>query len=178
MKKKYVIAVIGATGNVGREILNNLSSRMFPIEEVIVVASHKSVGKQVSFGDETLKVKQMNEIDFSKIDIAFFCAGSKVAEKYAKSAASKGCIVIDKSSFFRLHEDVPLIVPEANIAALSDFTSDTNEVKNELNQNRQKTISGIIASPNCCTIPLAVILKPLDNAAKIRRIIISTYQSV
>ncbi len=160
MSKKYVVAVIGATGNVGREVLNSLSSRNFPAKEMFAAASSNSVGKEVSFGDETLKVMQMNELDFSKIDIAFFCAGSAVSEKHAKEAAQSGCTVIDKSSFFRLDKEVPLIVPEANINTLKDFKS------------------GIISNPNCCTIPLAVALKPLDNAAKIKRVVISTYQSV
>ncbi|MEM6339443.1 MAG: aspartate-semialdehyde dehydrogenase, partial [Pseudomonadota bacterium] len=123
-------------------------------------ASSNSVGKEVSFGDSTLKVMQMSELDFNKIDIAFFCAGSTVSEKYAQVAVQKGCTVIDKSSFYRLDKQVPLVVPEANINSLKDFKS------------------GIISNPNCCTIPLAVALKPLDNAAKIKRVVISTYQSV
>lgn len=160
MSKKYTVAVIGATGNVGREVLNYLADRSFPIKEMITAASSNSVGKAVSFGDDTIKVQQMNELDFAKIDIAFFCAGSSVSEKYAKEASNKGCIVIDKSSHFRMDKDVPLIVPEVNLSALKDFKN------------------GIIANPNCCSIPLAVALKPLDNAAKIKRIIVSTYQSV
>ncbi len=160
MNKKYVVAVIGATGNVGREVLNYLSSRNFPVKEIITAASSNSVGKEVSFGDDTSKVLQMNELDFNKIDIAFFCAGFAVSEKYIKQAVKDGCIVIDKSSLYRLDKDVPLIVPEANINALKGFKS------------------GIISNPNCCAIPLAAALKPLDNAAKIKRLIISTYQSV
>ena len=160
MTKKYVIAVIGATGNVGREVLNYLAERKFPISEVFAIASPESVGKQVTFGDDTLKILQINDINFKNIDIAFFCAGSAISKKYAQNAVKDGCIVIDKSSYFRLNDDVPLIVPEANINALKDFKA------------------GIIANPNCCTIPLSVALKPLDNAAKIKRIVISTYQSV
>lgn len=160
MKKKYVVAVVGATGNVGREVLNYLASRDFPIRKIIALASENSVGRQVSFGDDTIKVNQMKNFDFSGVDIAFFCAGSEVSRKYAKEAVSKGCIVIDKSSLFRLDDSVPLIVPEANLQALKNFNT------------------GIIANPNCCTIPLAVALKPLDNAVKIKRIVISTYQSV
>lgn len=160
MNKKYIVAIIGATGNVGREVINYLVERDFPIKEIFAAASSNSAGKKVSFGNDTINVLQMKEIDFSKIDIAFFCAGSEVSKKYAKEAISKGCIVIDKSSFFRMDNDVPLIVPEANIAALKDFKS------------------GIIANPNCCAIPLAVVLKPLDNVAKIKRIVASTYQSV
>jgi aspartate-semialdehyde dehydrogenase len=160
MNKKYVVAVVGATGNVGREVLNYLSSRKFPIKQIIALASEKSAGRQVSFGDDTLKVHQLKGFDFSGIDIAFFCAGSEVSRKYAKEAVSKGCVVIDKSSLFRLDDDVPLIVPEANLKALKDFNG------------------GIISNPNCCSIPLSVVLKPLDNAAKIERVVISTYQSV
>jgi len=160
MSKKYAVAVIGATGNVGREVLNYLSSRNFPVKEVFTAASSDSVGKEVSFGDDAIKVNQMNELDFSKIDIAFFCAGSGVSEKYAEKAVAEGCIVIDKSSHFRLNKDIPLIVPEANVNALKDFKT------------------GIVSNPNCCTIPIAVVLKPLDNAAKIKRIVVSTYQSV
>lgn len=160
MNKKYTIAVVGATGIVGREVLNSLKNRWFPVKEVIAAASADSVGKQVSYGDKTLKVQQVNQLDFSNIDIAFFCAGSEVSKKYAKIAIKNGCTVIDKSSYFRLDNEVPLIVPEANISALKN------------------TSSKLIANPNCCTIPLAVALKPLDNAAKIKRVVISTYQSV
>ena len=159
--KKYNVAVIGATGNVGREVLNSLSTRKFPINKIFAVSSPESVGKSVSFGDDTIKIYQISDIDFADIDFAFFCAGSKISKEYAEIAASKGCIVIDKSSLFRLDNDVPLVVPEANISVLKSFKS-----------------GGIIANPNCCTIPLAVALKPLDNAAKIKRIVISTYQSV
>lgn len=159
--KKYNVAVIGATGNVGREVLNSLSQRKFPINKIFAVASPESVGKSVSFGDDTIKIYQMADLNFEELDFAFFCAGSKVSKQYAMIVASKGCTVIDKSSLFRLDENVPLIVPEANISALKNFKA-----------------GGIIASPNCCSIPLAVALKPLDNAAKIKRIVISTYQSV
>ena len=159
--KKYNVAVIGATGNVGREVLNSLFTRKFPINKIFAAASPESVGKSVSFGDDTIKIYQMADLDFSEIDFAFFCAGSKVSKQYAKVATSKGCTVIDKSSLFRLDDDVPLVVPEANISVLKNFK-----------------FGGIIANPNCCTIPLAVALKPLHNAAKIKRIVISTYQSV
>ena len=159
--KKYNVVVIGVTGNVGREVLNSLSQRNFPVNKILAVASPESVGKSVSFGDDTIKIHQITDLDFADLDFAFFCAGSKISKQYAKIASSKGCTVIDKSSFFRLDDDVPLIVPEANISALKNFK-----------------LGGIIANPNCCTIPLAVALKPLDNAAKIKRIVISTYQSV
>lgn len=160
MTKKYTIAVIGTTGSVGKMVLDYLSERNFPIEKVEAYASEDSVGKQVSFGDDTLKVKQMAEIDFAKLDIVFFCAGSKISKQYAKLAADNGCVVIDKSSHFRLDDGVPLVVPEANISELNGFKN------------------GIISNPNCCVIPLSVVLKPLDNAAKIKRLVVSTYQSV
>ena len=159
--RKYNVAVIGATGSVGRELLNSLNQRRFPVNQIFAVASLDSVGKSVSFGESTIKVRSITDLNFSDIDFAFFCAGSKVSKQYVKIAASKGCTVIDKSSFFRLEDEVPLIVPEANISALKNFKP-----------------GGIIASPNCCAIPLAVALKPLDNAAKIKRVVVSTYQSV
>jgi aspartate-semialdehyde dehydrogenase len=160
MTKKYNIAVIGSTGNVGREVLSMLAERNFPIKNIHAVASSSSIGAEVSFGDLVLKISSLDCLNFSKIDIAFFCAGSEVSKKYIPKATSAGCIVIDKSSFFRLDPEVPLIVPEANVSSLKTY-----KVKN------------IIANPNCCSIPLAVSLKPLDNAAKIKRMVISTYQS-
>ncbi|MDC0864852.1 aspartate-semialdehyde dehydrogenase [Rickettsiaceae bacterium] len=160
MNKEYVVAVIGATGNVGRQVLTYLEDRNFPVKEMIAVASSNSVGKMVSFKDRDIKVFQIKEIDFADIDIAFFCAGSSVSERYAKKAADQGCIVIDKSSFYRLDKDIPLVVPEVNVNSIKNFKK------------------GIISNPNCCTIPLVTALKPLDNAAKIKRLVISTYQSV
>lgn len=160
MTKKYTVAVIGATGTVGRQVIDSLENRDFPIKKIIAVASESSVGKQVSFGDQTLNVLKIKDIDFADIDIAFFCAGSGVSKQYAKEAADKGCIVIDKSSFYRLDKNVPLVIPEANLKSLEGFKK------------------GIISNPNCCVIPMVVALKPLDNAAKIKRIVASTYQSV
>ncbi len=159
MEKQYNIAVVGATGSVGHQLLTTLDDRKFPVKEIYPVASNNSVGKKVSFANNTLSVISIKDLDFANIDIVFFCAGSNVAKEYAPLASAKGCIIIDKSSYFRLQEDVPLIVPEANIHHLKKFKS------------------GIIANPNCCTIPLAVALKPLDNACKIKRLVISTYQS-
>lgn len=159
-RKQYNVAVIGATGNVGRETLNILAERKFPINNVYATASLQSVGKELSFGHDTIKVVALDDLNFSEIDIAFFCAGSEVSKKYAEKAAASNCVVIDKSSFFRLHPEVPLIVPEVNLASLKDY-----KAKN------------IIASPNCCTIPLVLALKPLDNFLKIKRAIVSTYQS-
>ncbi|WP_341749925.1 aspartate-semialdehyde dehydrogenase [Candidatus Tisiphia endosymbiont of Sialis lutaria] len=160
MTKKYNIAVIGATGNVGRETLEILFERSLPINNIYAIASSESNGKEVSFGDGTIKISDIDSVDFSKIDIAFFSAGSEISKKYITMVTKQGCVVIDKSSFFRLDPDVPLIVPEANLASLKDYT-----------------IKNIIANPNCCTVPIATALKPLDNAVKIKRLVISTYQS-
>ena len=155
------IAVVGATGNVGREILNILDERMFPCDEVVALASRKSMGRELSYGDKTLKVKNLETYDFSDIDIARFSAGSKISEKWGPIAASAGAIVIDNSSFWRYHDDVPLIVPEVN-------PDDIKYYKNR----------GIIANPNCSTSQLVVVLKPLHDFAKISRVVVSTYQSV
>ena len=155
------IAVVGATGNVGREILNILDERMFPCDEVVALASRKSMGRELSYGDKTLKVKNLETFDFSDIDIALFSAGSKISEKWGPIAASAGAIVIDNSSFWRYHDDVPLIVPEVN-------PDDIKYYKNR----------GIIANPNCSTSQLVVVLKPLHDFAKITRVVVSTYQSV
>jgi len=155
------IAVVGATGNVGREILNILDERMFPCEEVVALASRKSIGRELSYGDKLLKVKDLETYDFSGTDIALFSAGSKISEKYGPIAAKSGTVVIDNSSFWRYHDDVPLIVPEVNPDAVKDF---------------KKT--GIIANPNCSTAQLVVVLKPLHHVAKINRVVVSTYQSV
>lgn len=158
--KKYNVAVIGATGNVGSEILNTLAERMFPVLNVYALASSNSLGKEISFGDDILKTRNIDDFDFAQVDIAFFSAGHEVSRKYIPEAIKLGCIVIDKSSHYRLDPDVPLVVPEANPTALKNY---------------EKT--KIIANPNCCTILLSVVLKPLDNATKIKRIVISTYQS-
>ena len=155
------IAVVGATGNVGREILNILDERMFPCDEVVALASRKSMGRELSYGDKILKVKNLETYDFSDIDIALFSAGSKISEKWGPIAASAGAIVIDNSSFWRYHDDVPLIVPEVNPDDIKDFKK-----------------RGIIANPNCSTSQLVVVLKPLHDFAKITRVVVSTYQSV
>jgi len=155
------IAVVGATGNVGREILNILDERMFPCEEVVALASRKSIGRELSYGDKLLKVKDLETYDFNGTDIALFSAGSKISEKYGPIAAKSGTVVIDNSSFWRYHDDVPLIVPEVNPDAVVDFKK-----------------RGIIANPNCSTAQLVVVLKPLHDLAKINRVVVSTYQSV
>ncbi len=158
----YRVAVVGATGNVGRQILGVLSERDFPADEVVALASRKSVGKEISFGDNvTLTVRALDDFDFSGIDLGLFSPGSAVSRKYAPRAADAGCVVIDNTSEFRMDEDVPLIVPEVNREAIADF--------------RRRNI---IANPNCSTIQLVVALKPLHDLATINRVVVSTYQSV
>jgi len=157
----YNIAVLGATGAVGHEMLTILEERNFPIEHVYALASKRSVGKEVSFGDKVLKVEDVENFDFSSVDIALFSAGSDVSEKWAPIAGDKGCIVIDNSSHFRMDPDVPLIIPEVNPEALEGYR----------NKN-------IIANPNCSTTQMLVPLKPLHDLAIIKRIVVSTYQSV
>ncbi len=157
----YVIAIAGATGNVGREMLNILHERNFPVSRVDVLASRRSQGREVSFGDKTLKITALEHYDFSKADIALFACGSAATKEFAPKAAKAGCVVIDNSSLFRLEPDVPLIVPEVNVEALAGYTK-----------------RNIIANPNCSTAQLLVALKPLHDAARIKRLVISTYQSV
>jgi aspartate-semialdehyde dehydrogenase len=158
----YKIAVVGATGNVGREILNILAERNFPAREVVAVASKRSQGKEVSFGDEDiLKVQALDHFDFTDVDIALFSPGSAVSKIYAPLAAEKGCVVIDNTSQFRYDADIPLVVPEVNAHALKDYRK-----------------RNIIANPNCSTAQMVVALKPLHDAAAIKRIVVSTYQSV
>jgi aspartate-semialdehyde dehydrogenase len=157
----YKVAVVGATGNVGRAMLDILAERMFPADEVVALASPRSVGTEVSFGDKTLKVKVLDHYDFSDVDICLMSAGSPVAKEWAPKIAAAGAVVIDNSSFWRMNADVPLIVPEVNADAVADF--------------RKK---GIIANPNCSTAQLVVALKPLHDKAKITRVVVATYQSV
>jgi aspartate-semialdehyde dehydrogenase len=159
----YRVVVVGATGNVGREILNILAERQFPLDEVAAVASSRSTGDVIDFGDsgEELKVKNIDHFDFAGWDIALFAAGSEVSKAYASKAARAGCTVIDNSSLYRMDPDVPLIVPEVNSEAIAGY--------------RKKNI---IANPNCSTAQLVVALKPLHDAAKIRRVVVATYQSV
>ena len=154
------IAVVGATGNVGREMLNILSERNFPCENVVALASERSEGDTISFGNKDLIVENLANYDFSDTEIALFSAGGKTAEIYAPIAAEQGCVVIDNSSKFRMDHDVPLIVPEVNIEMLDQYRT-----------------RNIIANPNCSTIQMVVALKPLDDIASINRITVSTYQS-
>ncbi len=158
----YRVAVVGATGNVGREMLNVLSERDLPIDEVVAVASASSVGKEVSYGDyELLKVKGLDDFDFSGFDISLFSPGSKVSAEHAPRAANSGCIVIDNTSCFRMDDNIPLIIPEVNREALRGYSE-----------------RNIVANPNCSTIQMVVALKPLHDLAPIRRVVVSTYQSV
>ncbi|MEZ5691026.1 MAG: aspartate-semialdehyde dehydrogenase [Rickettsiales bacterium] len=159
---KYKVAVVGATGNVGRAMLSILSERNFPVSEVVALASKRSLGKEVSFGDiKTLKIKALEDYDFSDTDIALFSPGSEVSKIYAPTAAKAGCVVIDNTSYFRMNPDIPLVIPEVNADALKDFRK-----------------NNIIANPNCSTMQMLVALKPLHELAKIKRIVVSTYQSV
>src|SRR5262249_51021605 len=157
----YKVAVVGATGNVGREMLGILDERSFPADEVIPLASRKSQGSDVSFGDRTLKCKALDHYDFSDVDICLMSAGSTVSQEWSPKIAAAGAVVIDNSSCGRYDADVPLIVPEVNADAVVGF--------------RKK---GIIANPNCSTAQLVVALKPLHDKAKIKRVVVATYQSV
>ncbi|TWG50070.1 MULTISPECIES: aspartate-semialdehyde dehydrogenase [unclassified Aminobacter] len=157
----FKIAVAGATGNVGREMLNILEERGFPADEVIALASRRSVGTEVSYGDKTLKVKDLATYDFSDTDICLMSAGGNVSKEYAPKIGAQGCVVIDNSSAWRYDQDVPLIVPEVNPDAVDGFTK-----------------KNIIANPNCSTAQLVVALKPLHEKANIKRVVVSTYQSV
>ena len=157
----YRVAVVGATGNVGREMLNILAERSFPADEVVALASRRSQGTEVSFGDKILKVKALEHYDFSDVDICLMSAGSAVSKEWSPKIAAAGAVVIDNSSCWRYDSDVPLIVPEVNADAVTGF--------------RKK---GIIANPNCSTAQLVVVLKPLHDKAKITRVVVATYQSV
>ena len=157
----FKVAVAGATGNVGREMLNILSERGFPADEVVALASARSQGTEVSFGDRTLKVSNLENYDFSNTDICLMSAGGDVSKKYSPKIGAQGCVVIDNSSAWRYDADVPLIVPEVNPDAITQFTK-----------------RNIIANPNCSTAQLVVALKPLHDFAKIKRVVVSTYQSV
>ncbi|MBM3556477.1 MAG: aspartate-semialdehyde dehydrogenase [Alphaproteobacteria bacterium] len=157
----YKVAVVGATGNVGREMLNILAERHFPASEVVPLASRRSVGKEVSFGDRTLKCKHLDDYDFKGTDIALMSAGSAVSKDWGPRIAAQGAVVIDNASLFRMDKDVPLIVPEVNPGALAGYAK-----------------KGIIANPNCSTAQMVVALKPLHDLAKVKRVVVSTYQSV
>src|SRR5829696_3349907 len=157
----YKVAVVGATGNVGREMLNILSERAFPADEVVALASRRSLGTEVSYGDATLKTKVLENYDFSDTDICLMSAGGTVSKEWSPRIAAAGAVVIDNSSAWRYDSDVPLIVPEVNADAVKGFRK-----------------RGIIANPNCSTAQLVVALKPLHDKATIRRVVVATYQSV
>jgi len=157
----YKVAVVGATGNVGREMLNVLAERQFPADEVYAIASRRSMGVEVSYGDKILKCQDLEQFDFSKVDFCLMSAGSTVSKEWSPKIGAKGCIVIDNSSAWRYDQDVPLVVPEVNPDAVKGYTK-----------------KHIIANPNCSTAQLVVVLKPLHDAARIKRVVVSTYQSV
>ena len=157
----YNVVVVGATGNVGREMLNILAERAFPVDRIAALASRRSLGTEVSFGDKTLKTADLETFDFTGWDIALFAIGSDATKTYAPKAAAAGCVVIDNSSLYRYDPLVPLVVPEVNAAAVDGY-----KAKN------------IIANPNCSTGQMVVALKPLHDRARIKRVVVSTYQSV
>ncbi len=157
----YRIAVVGATGNVGREMLNILAEREFPVSELVPLASRRSQGAEVSFGDKTLKCKTLDGFDFSNTDICLMSAGGEISKEWSPKIAAQGAVVIDNSSAWRYDADVPLIVPEVNAEAIAGYTK-----------------RRIIANPNCSTAQLVVALKPLHDAATIKRVVVATYQSV
>lgn len=157
----FNVAVVGATGNVGREILAILDERGFPADDVVALASRRSHGREVSYGDRTLKIKALENFDFSGVDICLMSAGGSVAKEWAPKFAAAGAVVIDNSSAFRYESDVPLIVPEVNADAVVGFSK-----------------RSIIANPNCSTAQLVVALKPIHDRARIKRVVVSTYQSV
>ena len=157
----YKVVIVGATGNVGREMLNILHEREFSIAEIAVLASRKSIGTEVSFGDRTLKTTDLATFDFTGWDMALFAVGSDATKEYAPKSAAAGCIVIDNSSLYRYDSDVPLIVPEVNADAIHGYSK-----------------KNIIANPNCSTAQMVVALKPLHDRARIKRVVVSTYQSV
>jgi len=157
----YKVVVAGATGNVGREMLNILAEREFPVDEIVALASRKSLGTEISFGDKTLKTKDLDTFDFTGWDIALFAVGSEATKIYAPKAAAAGCVVIDNSSLYRYDPQVPLVVPEVNAEAVDGYKAKM-----------------IIANPNCSTAQMVVALKPLHDRARIKRVVVATYQSV
>ncbi len=157
----YKVAIVGATGNVGREMLNVLADRKFPISELVPLASRRSLGKEVSFGDKILKCQDLENFNFKGTDICLMSAGSSVSKDWSPRIGAQGTVVIDNSSYWRYDQDVPLVVPEVNADAIAGYTK-----------------KNIIANPNCSTAQMVVVLKPLHDAATIKRVVVSTYQSV
>jgi len=158
-KKKYIVAVVGATGAVGNEMIKTLEQREFPVEQLRLFASERSEGKALHFGDKDVKVEALNENSFKGIDIALFSAGAERSRIWAPVAAKSGCVVVDNSSQWRMDPTIPLVVPEVNPDDL-------------------KWHKGIIANPNCSTIQMVLVLKPIHDAAKIRRVVVTTFQAV
>jgi aspartate-semialdehyde dehydrogenase len=161
----YKVAVVGATGNVGLEMLNILAEREFPASRVHAIASRRSIGREVSFGDSILKCEDLEQFDFSKVDFVLMSAGSAVSKEWSPRIGAAGAIVIDNSSCWRYDAEVPLVVPEVNAHVLEEYMA-------------RRGRRNIIANPNCSTAQLVVVLKPLHDAARIRRVVVSTYQSV
>ncbi len=159
--KEYNVAVAGATGAVGNEMITTLEQRKFPVKKLKLLASSRSVGKTISFRGEEIEVEELTENSFKGVDIGLFSPGGSVSLKFAPIAAASGCVVIDNTSAFRMEKDIPLVVPEVNEHAIKDYKK-----------------RGIIANPNCSTIQMVVVLKPLHDAAKIKRVVVSTYQAV
>lgn len=157
----YKIAVVGATGNVGREIMNVLAEREFPADEIYAIASRRSIGVEVSYGDKTLNCHDLDSFDFSKCDFALMSAGGTLSKEWSPKIGATGCVVIDNSSAWRYDIDVPLVIPEVNPDAVEGYSK-----------------KNIVANPNCSTAQLLVALKPLHDAATIQRIVVSTYQAV
>ena len=161
MTKKYDVAVVGATGAVGEVMLAMLAQRQFPVGQVYALASARSVGKKVAYGDQQIEVQDLAAFDFSKVQIGLFSAGASVSDEYAPKAAASGCIVIDNTSRFRYEDNIPLVVPEVNPEAIANYKQ-----------------TGIIANPNCSTIQMVVALKPIHDAVGITRVNVATYQAV
>ncbi|MGD8933497.1 MAG: aspartate-semialdehyde dehydrogenase [Gammaproteobacteria bacterium] len=161
MSKTFDVAVVGATGAVGETMLSILAERKFPVGEVYALASSRSAGKKVEFGDRMITVQDLADFDFSRVQIGLFSAGASISEEYAPKAAAAGCVVIDNTSQFRYDDDIPLVVPEVNPHAIADYKT-----------------RGIIANPNCSTIQMLVALKPIRDAVGIERINVATYQAV
>jgi aspartate-semialdehyde dehydrogenase len=159
--KSYRVAVCGATGAVGREMVRILEERQFPVSELKLLASERSTGERIEFREEEIKVETLTEKSFTGLDLALFSAGGSISQKFAPIAADAGCVVIDNTSAFRMEPDIPLVVPEVNPEDLRDFGQ-----------------RNIIANPNCSTIQMVVVLKPIDTAAGIKRVVVSTYQAV
>ena len=159
--KEYTVAIAGATGAVGNEMITTLEQRKFPVKKLKLLASSRSVGKTISFRGEEIEVEELTENSFKGVDIGLFSPGGSVSLKFAPIAAASGCVVIDNTSAFRMEKDIPLVVPEVNEHAIKDYKK-----------------RGIIANPNCSTIQMVVVLKPLHDASKIKRVVVSTYQAV